>query len=83
MGVAEGPVPTQWSNDTIAWKVELPGQGQSSAVNWGNKLFLTAASEGGGTRTLLCLDKETGKTLWRRDVAPWLRPRARPGHRRR
>ncbi len=69
MGVAEGPVPTQWSNASIAWKVELPGQGQSSAVNWGSKLFVTAASKDGSTRTLLCLDKATGKTLWRRDVA--------------
>jgi outer membrane protein assembly factor BamB len=69
MGVAEGPVPTQWSNASIAWKVELPGQGQSSAINWGPKLFVTAADEDGGTRTLLCLDKETGEILWQRDVA--------------
>ncbi|MGE4550395.1 MAG: PQQ-binding-like beta-propeller repeat protein, partial [Opitutales bacterium] len=69
MGVAEGDVPTQWSNASVAWKIEIPGQGQSSAVNWGSKLFVTAASKGGGIRTLLCLDKETGETLWRRDVS--------------
>ena len=69
MGVAKGDVPTQWSNASVVWKIEIPGQGQSSAVNWGSKLFVTAASKGGGIRTLLCLDKETGKTLWRRDVA--------------
>ncbi len=69
MGVTDSSVPTQWSNASIAWKVELPGQGQSSAVNWGSKLFVTAASKDGSTRTLLCLDKATGKTLWRRDVA--------------
>ncbi len=69
MGVAEGTVATQWSKKSIAWKVELPGQGQSSAVNWGAKLFVTSAANEGAKRSLLCLDKETGKTLWRQDVS--------------
>ena len=69
MGVAEGDVPTRWSKASVTWKVKLPGEGQSSAVNWGPKLFVTAASKEGAMRTLLCLDKDTGKTIWRRDVA--------------
>ena len=35
MGVADGEVPTRWSKGSVAWKTELPGEGQSSAVNWG------------------------------------------------
>ena len=68
IGLAEGEVPTSWSKDSVAWQVSLPGEGQSSAVNWGPKLFVTAASQEGGMRTLLCLDKDSGKTIWRRDV---------------
>lgn len=69
MGVAEGEAPVRWSQSSVVWKTELPGQGQSSAVNWGPKLFVTAASEEGNIRTLLCLDKDNGKVLWRRDVS--------------
>jgi outer membrane protein assembly factor BamB len=68
IGVAEGEVPTRWSEDSVAWQINLPGEGQSSAVNWGAKLFVTAAIKDGGMRTLLCLDKDSGKTIWRRDV---------------
>ncbi|MBT7740613.1 MAG: PQQ-binding-like beta-propeller repeat protein, partial [Opitutae bacterium] len=68
IGLAEGEVPIHWSKDSVAWQVSLPGEGQSSAVNWGPKLFVTTASQEGETRTLLCLDKDSGKTIWRRDV---------------
>jgi outer membrane protein assembly factor BamB len=36
-------LPTSWSADkNIAWKVPLPGKGQSSPVVWGNRIFITA-----------------------------------------
>ena len=37
-------------------------------MNWGPKLFVTTASDEGAVRTLLCLDKDNGKLIWRRDV---------------
>jgi outer membrane protein assembly factor BamB len=43
-GVARGDAPLQWSdNEHIAWKVEVPGRGNSSPVIWGDKIFLTTA----------------------------------------
>lgn len=69
MGVSQGEVPTRWNKSSTAWKVKLPGDGQSSVVNWGPKLFVTSASNKGAVRTLLCLDKDTGKVIWRRDVS--------------
>lgn len=43
----ETQVPTEWQPDTnIAWKTELPGSGHSSAVVWGDRVFVTAAIEG-------------------------------------
>ena len=44
-------VPTNWDDSMVVWKVNLPGQGQSSPVHWDGKLFLTAASEGGKVAT--------------------------------
>lgn len=43
-GVARGDVPTTWSDSkNIAWRLELPGKGNSSPVIWGDTLFLTTA----------------------------------------
>ena len=51
------------------WKAKLKGEGQSSVVNWGDKLFLTSATEKGAKRWVHCLDRTTGKLLWEREVA--------------
>ena len=43
-GVARGDAPLSWSDkDHIAWKVPVPGRGNSSPVIWGDRLFLTTA----------------------------------------
>lgn len=43
-GVAAGPAPIQWSEEEgIRWKVELPGEGSSTPVVWGDHIILTAA----------------------------------------
>lgn len=43
----EKNLPTEWTPDShILWKTELPGRGNSSPVIWGDRIFLTAESEG-------------------------------------
>jgi outer membrane protein assembly factor BamB len=37
-------------------------------VIWGDKLFLTTASESGTTRSVACFDATTGKQLWTKSV---------------
>ena len=70
-------VPIEWSEQkNVVWKVPLPGSGWSSPVLAAGKLYLTAAiAEGGKTGVnvdrrlhVFCLDAETGKALWDRDV---------------
>lgn len=56
-------VPTTWSLNDYEWIVDLPGKGHSSPVIWGESLFLTTSQED-GSRTLVCLNAETGKILW-------------------
>ncbi len=44
-GVApHGDPPVQWDENTnIQWKVEIPGEGNSTPVVWGDQVFLSAA----------------------------------------
>ena len=37
--------PLSWSKKNIQWRVELPDEGQSCPVNWGNKIFITSAAK--------------------------------------
>ncbi|MEK6299572.1 MAG: PQQ-binding-like beta-propeller repeat protein [Acidobacteriota bacterium] len=49
-GMARGDAPLEWSDTkNIAWRVAIPGRGNSSPVVWGDKIFLTTAvpTEGG------------------------------------
>ncbi|MDX1953587.1 MAG: PQQ-binding-like beta-propeller repeat protein [Verrucomicrobiota bacterium] len=66
-GVATDPnLPREWSaTENIKWKTPLPDRGNSTPIVWGNKVFVTQAIEADGKRLLLCLDRATGKELWR------------------
>jgi outer membrane protein assembly factor BamB len=70
-GIAdESRLPTRWSRtENVRWSAALPGWGTSSPVVYGDKLFVTSQSEQEGRKTLLtlCLDRRTGKELWRHD----------------
>src|SRR5437762_506934 len=66
-GVADGPLPEIDPKKPL-WKVEIPGRGVGSPIVVGGKLFVQTASADGKTRTLLCLDAATGKTIWTKDV---------------
>lgn len=60
-------VPVKWSDkENVLWKVALPGQGNSSPVIWGDRIFLQTASADGKERQLLCLRTSDGKQLWSR-----------------
>lgn len=64
-------LPTEWSRTkNVAWKNEDVGEGWSSPVVWGDRIYLTAARprSGGGPleRNLfaICIDGRSGKTIW-------------------
>lgn len=66
----ESSLPVEFGPKDVSWKTELPGRGQSSPVIWGEKLFLTTATDDGQNRLVLCLDRADGKILWQSE-APW------------
>ncbi len=61
-------LPTQWSAGNVLWRAELKGAGHSSPVNWGERVFLTTATNQGSTRFVLALDARSGKLLWEKSI---------------
>jgi outer membrane protein assembly factor BamB len=73
-------IPAEWSDSkNLQWKSELPGPGSSSPIVVGDRVFVTSWSgyaDGGadeGTldslqRHLVCIDRRTGKQLWKTTV---------------
>src|SRR3954451_8326933 len=60
--VPDGPYPDKWSDtENVLYKVQLPGRGNSSPIIFRDRIFLTAAHDNGKKRTILCLDRGTGK----------------------
>lgn len=61
----EKSLPTKWSaTDNIAWKSDIPGEGWSSPIVWGDRVFLTTATDGGESCHVRALSRLDGKTLW-------------------
>src|SRR6185295_10919932 len=62
-------------NKNVVWKTELP-PGHSSPVLTRDRIFVTAFTKEKDTHKLfvICLDRQTGKILWQREV-----PRSREG----
>ena len=61
-------LPTQWSAGNVLWRAELKGAGHSSPVIWGERVFLTAATDQGRARFVLALDARSGKLLWEKSI---------------
>jgi outer membrane protein assembly factor BamB len=65
----ETNVPIRWgAGSNIAWKIQIPGKGWSSPIVFGDRVFVTTATDGGVSFRLLCLDRLTGDTLWNKQV---------------
>jgi len=67
----EKNVPIKWdatTGDGVAWCAEIPGEGHSSPIVLGKRIFVTAAATDTEERLLLCLDRDSGRELWRRSV---------------
>ncbi|MFO0844987.1 MAG: PQQ-binding-like beta-propeller repeat protein [Gemmataceae bacterium] len=62
-------LPLRWSAaDNVAWKAPVPGEGWSSPVVAGNRVYLTTATDGGKSGRVLAFAADTGKLLWDREA---------------
>ncbi|MGL4555821.1 MAG: PQQ-binding-like beta-propeller repeat protein, partial [Gemmataceae bacterium] len=68
--VADARIPLDWTpTKNVLWKAELPGDGHSSPIILGGRVYLTGASDKGRERYVFCLDANDGKLLWNRTAA--------------
>ncbi len=67
--VPAGQWPVWWDGPSgagIKWKQELPSEGKSSPVVWGDRVFVTSGDKQGNWLT--CLSAEDGQLLWSQQV---------------
>jgi outer membrane protein assembly factor BamB len=66
---AETGLPLKWSADeNVAWKTAIPGEGWSSPIVWGERIFVTTATDNGTGCRALAIKRQTGKILWDTEV---------------
>lgn len=57
--------PDTWSDtENVIWKVRVPGEGNSSPIVWGDRIFITTARRGGRELSLLSFRRSDGTLLW-------------------
>ncbi|MBY0326581.1 MAG: hypothetical protein K2Q30_06650, partial [Gemmataceae bacterium] len=64
-------IPAIWDDSkNMLWKCNLLGKGASSPIVWKNNIFVTCFtnSASGIERSLVCIDKNSGKVLWKSSV---------------
>jgi len=61
--IAQGAIPTDFSEENVQWKVPVSGRAWSSPVVWGNQVWVTTATTDGKKMSAMCFDLETGKQL--------------------
>lgn len=63
--VPDGDYPDAWSpTENVLWKVAVPGRGNSSPILFKDRIILANAYDKGKRRSLLCLSRDGGRTLW-------------------
>lgn len=63
--VLQPELPLNWSEtDNILWKTPIPGRGHGSPIVVGEHVYLATADEEQATRSLICLRRENGETVW-------------------
>ncbi|MBC7852940.1 MAG: hypothetical protein IAF94_05850, partial [Pirellulaceae bacterium] len=68
-------IPVTWTEQDFRWRVPIAGDSHSQPVIWGERIFLTSATNAGKERALICLQKADGKELWRKTYSlPTHRP---------
>lgn len=65
----EQQVPLTWSeSENILWRADIPGEGNSSPVLYGDRIFLTTADHETQVQSVVCLNRSHGAPLWKTDV---------------
>lgn len=64
----ETNIPAKWSTtENVVWKLPLPGQGGSTPVIWGDRIFFTSVAEDNDQLLLMCAGTN-GKLKWQKTM---------------
>jgi outer membrane protein assembly factor BamB len=67
---SESGLPVAWDRErNIAWRTGIPGEGSSSPIVHGDRVFVTSSREYGTRRLTHCLSATDGQVLWTRELA--------------
>ena len=65
----ETGLPLHWSAESnIVWKAEIPGEGWSSPIVYGDQVFVTSTTESGVQCRVIAIDRKTGQVQWNKHV---------------
>lgn len=66
---ADKNLPLEWNTtNNVAWHTPVPGDGWSSPIVWGDRVFITSTLENGTRCHVICIDANSGKILWNKQV---------------
>ena len=61
--------PIDWSETrNVTWKTDIPGKGHGSCIVVGHRVFVQTSEDATQSRLLLCLNRETGKIDWQKEL---------------
>ncbi len=67
-GLVEKFSPTE----NVKWTAPMPGPSAATPIVWGDRVFVSTPDAQARTLLALCLDRRSGKELWRHEVAAGL-----------
>jgi outer membrane protein assembly factor BamB len=63
--VAPAKYANTWSpTRNVKWRVSMPGEGNSSPIVWGDRVFLTTSYDNGARLSLVAFQRSDGHKLW-------------------
>src|SRR6267142_2625746 len=69
----EKGLPTNFSKtENVKWVADMPGPSAATPVIWNDRVFVSSVDQKAGTLQAMCLDRVTGKTLWKQETGAGL-----------
>lgn len=66
----EKGLPAKFSKtENVTWVAEMPGSSAATPVIWGDRVFAPTVDPKVGKQAALCLDRRSGRVLWRADIS--------------
>jgi outer membrane protein assembly factor BamB len=65
----EKNLPSEWTKESAAWKVEMPGPSAATPIIWGDLVFAPTPDMTARSLHAMCFDRKTGKQLWNKEVS--------------